>query len=191
MYLSVVQVADGEGQLENVNEIANTIRGDKDSIDAVMVIDEKGSPESIPGIHTLIREIRPPHMSVILVTSGMNPTSLDDLVGAGYVDRVAFRLEKRPCKEQLRSMDLARANRVDFVTAVVMDPTVVTQEDVLAIAEVTEGHDEFILLQPMAPHACYRKKDLNALSKSLKGKARNVRVLNDVRRPSDRGRRRG
>lgn len=190
-YLSVVEVSADDGETENINEVANIIRGDSDSIDAILVQASKGDAASIPGIHTLIREIRPPHMSVILVTDGRNPSGMDDLIGASYVDHVAFRFEDVPNADQQRSIAIARINRVDFFAGVLMDPGTMPPEKVLKIAEMTEGHMEFILLLPPAPLACYRKKDLNALAKSLKGKAKGVRVLEDFRRPSSRGRRPG
>ena len=120
---------------------------------------------------------------MILVTSGFDTAALSDIVGARYVDRVAFRLEGIPGAEQTRSIDLMGSYGVPFVISPVLDPKKLTPEEIVTIAERTKGHDEFILLMPREPLPCFRKKDVNALAKSLKGKARNVRILNDVRTP--------
>lgn len=119
----------------------------------------------------------------ILVTSGFDTGALSDIVGARYVDCVAFRLEGIPGAEQMRSINLMGSYGVPFVIAPVLDPKKLTPEVIVTIAERTKGHDEFILLMPREPLPCFRKKDVNALAKSLKGKARNVRILNDVRTP--------
>ena len=180
-YLSVVRLSDGEGDGENIAEIANIIRGDKDSIDAVVLVPEGGDIESIPGIHRIIREFRPPTTHLIVVTSGSDPRALDDLIGAGYVDRVAFRFGEVPDSTRQRSIEVALRQGVRVSVCPVLDRTRMTSEDVLRIADMSAGHSEFVLLTPSDPNRCFKKKDLNALVKSLKGHARNVRVLEDVR----------
>ena len=190
-YLSVVRVADGEGCAENVDEVANTVRGDRDSIDAVMFLSEDSDAAAIPGIGRLIDRVRPARLPVILVTSGGDPAALDELVGEGCVNEVLFRYEERLGKSQIKSLDVVQADRVPFSAACVLDPGRFPQDDVLAAAELTEGHREFLLLLPRDPLPCYRKRDLNALSKALRGRARGVRALSDFRTPRGPGRRWG
>ncbi len=181
-YLSVVRLAEGDGPGENLAEVANTIRGDRDSIDGVVLIPEGGDIESVPGAHRIMKELRPPTVRLIIVTSGSDPDALDDLVGARYVDCLAFRFEGVPDETQLRSMEVARRQDIGFCACPVLDRTRMTSDDVVKIADMSAGHVGFILLIPSNPDRCFKKKDLNALSKSLKGHARNVRVLGDVRR---------
>lgn len=189
-YLSVVHVSDGDGEGKNANEIANTIRNDKDSIDSIMIVSDDCDPETIPHLYRFIGDIRPSRMPVILVTSGSDSAAINDMVGAGYVNRVSFRFEDFPTQHQLDCVDDIRGSDIQFMVAVVLDPRKMNSEDILRIAELTRGHDEFVLLTPHEPRPCFTKKNLNALGKSLKGKARNVRVLRDVKTPRDRVRRR-
>lgn len=182
-YLSVVRISGKEGIGENIAEIANTIRGDKDSIDAVLLIREDGDPECIEGIHHFLKDLRIPSIPTIMVTSGFETACLDDLVGAGYIDRVAFRFEGIPGAEQMRSLDAMRSMEIPFCVCPVLNSKKLTGDEVEQIAERTQGHDEFILLVPREPAPAFKKKELNALAKRLKGVARNVRVMSDVKMP--------
>lgn len=181
MFLSVVDVMPGEGDGENMDIVANVLRDDRDSIDGVMFRCEGEDPENMEGFHNLIRHVRPRGIESILITSGNNPDALDDLVGAGYVTMVSFRLEDKPNPDQLSSIAKVAYAGIRFTVAMVLDPKTVTAEDVVFTADVTPGHSEFVLLMPRDPAPHFKRKDLNALIKSLKGRARNVRVLDYVR----------
>ena len=182
-YLSVVRISGTEGIGENIAEIANTIRGDKGSIDAVLLLREDGDPECIEGIHHFLKALRTPGIPTIIVTSGFDTARLDDLVGAGYIDRVAFRVEGIPGAEQMRSIDAIRSMGIPFCICPVLNPRKLTGDEIEQIAGRTPGHDEFILLVPREPAPAFKKKELNVLAKRLKGVARNVRVMNDVKTP--------
>lgn len=122
-------------------------------------------------------------LPTVLVTSGFDTAALSDIVGARYVDRVAFRLEGIPGAEQMRSIEMLRSYDIPFAICPVLDPGKLTSDEIVEIARRTPGHKEFILLMPRKPLPCFRKKDVNALARSLKGLAKNVRILDDVRRP--------
>lgn len=181
-YLSVVCLSE-EGPGENIAEVANTIRNDKDSIDAVLLMKDDGDAESIPNIHAFLKQFRTPMVPTVLITSGFDTSALSDIVGARYVDRVAFRLDGVPGAEQTRSIEMMRSYDVPFVICPVLNPNRITSEEVIEIAKRTPGHKEFILIMPRDPSPCFKKKDANALAKSLKGIAKNVRILNDLRMP--------
>lgn len=170
-----MRVNSGEGSGENMTVIANTIRSDRDSLDGLLIIGEYCDPDLIPGIHKLIATIRPPGMQVILVTSGRSRSTIDDLVGAGYVDRVGFLLDDVPDREQRETMRTVTADGAVFDIVVIMDPRHMDNDTVLGIASSVDGYDAFILLTPTDCPA-YGKRDMNALAKSLRGRARNVRV---------------
>lgn len=182
--LSAVYVSEGDGAGPNAVEVANTIHGDRDSIDGILLSSLDGDAGAMPGIHSLIRDIRPPHMPVYLVTTGTDPRTVEDLVGAGYADRVVVRLDGRPSKEQLESMDTVISNRAKLYVEVVLDKSRIEPEDVLSIADAVRGYEEFVLRMPDPPAPAFGRRELNTLVKALRPRARNVRVL-------DVGRRRG
>ena len=184
--LSAVYVSEGDGARPSAVEVANTIHGDRDSIDGILLTSEDGDAGAMPGIHSLIRDIRPPHMPVYLVTAGRDPRTVEDLVGAGYADCVAVRLDGRPSKEQLESMDAVVSNRAKLFVEVVLDRSRIDAEGVLSVADAVRGYEEFVLRVPAPPAPAFGKRELNALVKALRPRARNVRVL-DVGRRRDPG----
>lgn len=165
----------------NLVEVANTLRADKGSIDAVLLTSSQGNPESFKDIHTFIKNLCPSMLPVIIDTTGADPDGLDDLIGAGYVNGVTFHLMDRPTPDQKRSMSIAESNGVEFAVCPFLDSTRMTADDVMFIADSIKGYSQFILLMPADPAKSYKKKDLNTLAKALKGHARNVRVLDDFR----------
>lgn len=183
-YLSVVRIRDGEGDGESLAEVSNMIRRDADSIDGVLLMEDDGDPEHLPGIHRFIKDLVPPRTPLILVTSGSDPTGLDDLVGAGYVSRVAFRFEGPPGPEQVRSMDLVRESGTPFCVCCVLDPERFTDDGLMRTAELAKGHEEFILLSPRPPRQGFKKREASVAAKSLKGLARGVRLMEDVQNRS-------
>ena len=125
-----------------------------------------------------------------MLTSGTDPSALDDLVGAGYVNRVAFRFTAAPSKEQEASRDRIRDSDAEFCVCCVLDPSRMSSKDVEHIADASEGSGEFILLMPRDPGRRLGKRDVNALVKTLKGRAKGVRTMPDVRTDRDPHRRR-
>ncbi len=180
-YLSVVNVTDEDGMGEDVSRIREILHRDRDSLDGVLFTSDR-DPESIPGFHRIVREVRPDGMQVIVRTSGRNPASLDDLIGAGYVNTVIFRFDDVPDDDQIASMDIVRHNDAGFHVDVVLDPDRISTEDVVGIATSSKGHERFTLLVPKEANRIIKKKDLDALNKALKGHARNVRIQEDLRR---------
>ncbi len=179
-YLSVVRICDGDRYGESIAEVSNTLLRDRDTIDGVLLVMDGGDPEAVPDIHRFIRSIVPPRTQLILLTSGSDPAALDDLIGAGYVNRVAFRFSSPPDHAQLRSVEVVRDSGAPFCVCCVLDPERMTTDDIVSTADETAGHEEFVLVSPKAPRPGFKKRDIAALAKSLKGHARGVRVMDDI-----------
>ncbi len=177
LYLSSIRVSGDEGPGEDVSNVADILDSDRDSIDGILIRTDDGSgPESIPGIHRLIKEIRPTRVPILVITPGNNASALDDLMGANYVNHVILRLDDVPTAEQSATISSVLDNGATF--SVWLSPKVIDNDVVCSIAEKTVGHEEFVILVPNS----VKKKDLNAMTACLKGKARNVRVQVDLRR---------
>lgn len=172
----IVTVDGSEGSEVDADEVLSTVSRDTDILDAMVVRSDGMDPEGILGIHRLIRSIRPKGLPVIVETSGESPYSLDDLMGAGYATGIGLVLDSPPDSDQRMSIEFAIDEGGTFDVIVVLDPVRMSQEDVLEIADSVEGYGTFILRTPPKPAPCYKKKDLDALAKSLRGRARNVRV---------------
>lgn len=177
LYLSDVELSDGDGPGMNMAEVCNTIRADRDSIDAILV-SSSGETDilDISDAFTAIRELRPRHMPVILRTCGRNHAALDDLIGAGYADHVLFTFDSVPDMEQIRSVSIARDGDCAFSAILSMDPEHLRREDLAAVSDILSGADT-IMLRRMTGRKQYKVSEMTSMAKSLKGSAKEIRMV--------------
>ena len=114
-------------------------------------------------------------MPVIIETSGRHPDELDDLLGAGYATGIGLLMDGPADADQRRSIRIAEDNGGTFDAIVRLDAGV-PEETILETADSVEGYGMFVLRMPARPTPGYDRKRLDALAKSLRGHARNVRV---------------
>lgn len=178
LYLSSVGVSPDDGPGVNETEVANSINGDKDSLDGILFRGVETDILEVDGIHKLIRVLRPPHARCVIETNGSRPTVLDDLVGAGYADIVSFVFDRYPKKCQLDSMRIARDGDCRFAVTVVTEPQRLTMEDVLDLGDHIKGAMLLQIKRSSEPGALqYKKSEISSLAKSMKGTAKEVRIV--------------
>ena len=178
LYLSSVGVSTDDGPGVNETEVANSINGDKDSLDGILFRGVETDVLEVDGIHKLIRVLRPPHARCVIETHGARPTVLDDLVGAGYADIVSFVFDRYPKKCQLDSMRIARDGDCRFAVTVVTEPQRLTVEDVLDLGDHIKGAMLLQIKRSSEPGALqYKKSEISSLAKSMKGTAKEVRIV--------------
>ena len=178
LYLSSVGVSTDDGPGVNETEVANSINGDKDSLDGILFRGVETDVLEVDGIHKLIRVLRPPHARCVIETNGSRPTVLDDLVGAGYADIVSFVFDRYPKKCQLDSMRIARDGDCRFAVTVVTAPQRLTVEDVLDLGDHIKGAMLLQIKRSSEPGALqYKKSEISSLAKSMKGTAKEVRIV--------------
>ena len=178
LYLSSVGVSPDDGPGVNETEVANSINGDKDSLDGILFRGVETDVLEVDGIHRLIRVLRPPHARCVIETNGSRPTVLDDLVGAGYADIVSFVFDRYPKKCQLDSMRIARDGDCRFAVTVVTEPQRLTVEDVLDLGDHIKGAMLLQIKRSSEPGALqYKKSEISSLAKSMKGTAKEVRIV--------------
>lgn len=178
LYLSSVGVSPDDGPGVNETEVANSINGDKDSLDGILFRGVETDVLEVDGIHRLIRVLRPPHARCVIETNGSRPTVLDDLVGAGYADIVSFVFDRYPKKCQLDSMRIARDGDCRFAVTVVTEPQRLTMEDVLDLGDHIKGAMLLQIKRSSEPGALqYKKSEISSLAKSMKGTAKEVRIV--------------
>lgn len=178
LYLSSVGVSPDDGPGVNETEVANSINGDKDSLDGILFRGVETDVLEVDGIHKLIRVLRPPHARCVIETNGSRPTVLDDLVGAGYADIVSFVFDRYPKKCQLDSMRIARDGDCRFAVTVVTEPQRLTMEDVLDLGDHIKGAMLLQIKRSSEPGAIqYKKSEISSLAKSMKGTAKEVRIV--------------
>ena len=177
LYLSDIELSDKDVSGLNPAEVCNTIRGDRDSIDAILVSGSNGTDIlDIPDAFSAIRELRPRHMPVILMTCGRNHAALNDLIGAGYADHVLFTFDSVPDREQIRSVSIARDGDCVFSAVLSMSPESLRAEDLAAVADVLAGADT-LMLRRIGGKKQYKVNEMASMAKSLKGSAKEVRMV--------------
>lgn len=178
LYLSSVGVSPDDGPGVNETEVANSINGDKDSLDGILFRGVETDVLEVDGIHRLIRVLRPPHARCVIETNGSRPIVLDDLVGAGYADIVSFVFDRYPKKCQLDSMRIARDGDCRFAVTVITEPQRLTMEDVLDLGDHIKGAMLLQIKRSSEPGALqYKKSEISSLAKSMKGTAKEVRIV--------------
>lgn len=175
LYMSSVALADDDGEGVNRIEVANTLLGDRDSIDAVKFYGDGCDILDISGVHGLIREVRPGHKRCMVETAGERPEILDDLIGAGYAEMVSFVFCGDLDRHQRESVAIARDGDCTFYVTVMMDPDRVGPDSLLDIGETVKGAETIVLRTVDGPRK-YKKSEMASLAKSLKGTARKVLV---------------
>ena len=91
--VSVLIVDGSDGPGEDPDAVAAVTARDTDIVDAMVVRRLDGDPEELPGIHRLIKTVRPRGLPVIIETSGRHPDELDDLIGAGYATGIGLLMD--------------------------------------------------------------------------------------------------
>lgn len=173
--VSVLVVDGSDGPGEDPEAVAAVAGRDTDIVDAMIVRSSDGDPEALPGIHRLIKAVRPKGLPVVIETSGRHPDELDDLIGAGYATGIGLLMDGPADADQRRSIRVAEDNGGTFDAIVRLD-AVMPEETILVAANSVEGYGMFVLRMPARPAPGYDRKRLDALAKSLRGRARNVRV---------------
>lgn len=178
LYISVVEVSSDSGEGMSEAEVSNILHADKDAIDGIMFRGADRDILDFDGLHRFIRAVRPVRTKSIVDTCGRNTPMLDDLIGAGYVTGVSFEFDRYPDKHQIDSLDIARNGDCRFAVTIRPDPERFTMEDISEMNGLLDGAFLVIIRKPETHPGAkqYRKNELVSLAKSLKGRAREVRV---------------
>lgn len=116
VFMSVAKVSEGEGAFdtEGIKAILET---DRDSIDYLAITSDT-DPLCFSELYKLIKAIRPSGLKVMVVTNGMEPSVLDDLIGAGYIHAVDLKVGKELTEPQMRCIDIACENRCNLILTI-------------------------------------------------------------------------
>ena len=176
--LSAVEVSDGSGEGVSEVEVSNTIYNDRVSLDGVLF---RGSGKDIlefDGIHRLIKNVMPKHIISVVETNGKRTDTLDDLIGAGYINDAIIVLDMFPVKTQQESLEILRKGDCRFGVKLYLDPERLTLEDAHKLIHSMSGALQVQLRRPDAEgdRKRYRKNDLMALAKPIRAVARDVKI---------------
>ena len=192
-YLSVVRVSEGDGDGPSLDEVAAGIRADIDAIDGVAVRSDGSDPLSMPGLYAVLKRLKLPGRDLVLMTEGRGYSDLDDLVGAGYVNYVNLLADGPLDKEQKDCLRLLRDCGCPFMVTVTLTPGRISESSLKELAADIEGSKHLVLKTGKRQSAgrTFGEKEAASLARSVKGIAKDVRLVTRSGRPSPRIRARG
>lgn len=174
-YLSDVELSEEDGEGLSIAEVANTLREDKDSLDALLILGKDGQDVfGMPGVHKVIRDLRPKRLKVVVATPGHHPDAVSDLVGAGYVDHIVLQLDRFPTRDQLNTMEAARKEGCPFSVRMTVGKDGITSDDIGRIADLVSG--AYLILLKQAHGNAYKINEVTSMAKALKPFAKEVKI---------------
>ena len=176
-FLSVVYVSKEDGDSEYADEVSANVRADIDSIDGVAVASKYGDPLLIPGLHKLLRKLKMPNRDLMLITSGSDYSVLDDLVGAGYVNYVDLVVDGPLDKSQQECIKILDNCGCPYMVTVEMIPGRISESALKELAGSIDGSKHLILKAGKTAERKFGEKELISLANSVKGAARDVRLI--------------
>ena len=187
-YLSDPALFDTEGPSIEPSEIMDYISSHRSTLEAVCV--SGGEPLAQEGIYPFLKELRKLKLPIQVSTEGTCPDTLDDLVGAGYINRAIALIpaDLRTCghrAELLRSLEVLNSSDIEYEAVTVLLPGVSDESTMEDIACHIRGKGILILrsfdpakyndpalsgLKPM------KKKDAAALRDAARSFCRKVEL---------------
>lgn len=146
-------------------KIFQFIEENADFLDGVVV--SGGEPTINKDLFKLIKRIKAMKMKVKLDTNGYNPDTLDDLIGASYIDSVSMDIKSGLTKERYsaaagvdidpeiikRSIHIIMDSEIECEFRTTVSPILVKPEDIESIAHEIRGA-KLYTLQQFRPKIC-------------------------------------
>ncbi len=146
---------ESRGDLFPVAEVLAFLEKRRGRLDGVVLTG--GEPTLQPGLPEFLETVRAMEYPVKLDTNGSNPAVLERLLGRGLIDYVAMDLKAPEEKYGLfsgpavpfsrisKTMDLIRQSGVPFEFRTTVVPSLLSEEDLLAVADTLAPADRFVL----------------------------------------------
>ena len=118
-----------------------------------------------------------PNRDLMLITSGSDYSVLDDLVGAGYVNYVDLIADGPLDKSQQECVRILDNCGCPYMVTVEMIPGRISESALRELAGSIEGSKHLILRAGKTADRRFREKELISLADSVRGAARDVRLI--------------
>ncbi len=138
-----------------------------------MGIRSDDDPLRVSDLHKIIKAVKPKGLDVVIVTKGSDPSSLDDLVGAGYVHSMDLLIGKEPDEDQLKCIAVMKDNRCRF--AVTIEASEHDRDSIEALEKSCKGCSMFIIRTDR--NKPLKRNELSALTSAAKKITWNVRTV--------------
>lgn len=193
---SIVLDPEGAEELDE-EKIFNFIEENSDFLDGAVI--SGGEPTLNKDLIKLIRKVRGYGLKIKLDTNGYHPDVLDDLIGAGLIDKVAMDIKAPLTKERYssvagrdidpdvlkRSIRIIMNSGIDYEFRTTLSPILIKPEDIDAIGMDIKGAKNYNL-QQFRPKTClddrleaidpYKESVVLAMGETAKKYAKNVKI---------------
>ncbi|MCQ2053116.1 MAG: anaerobic ribonucleoside-triphosphate reductase activating protein [archaeon] len=178
-------------------KIFNYIQENSDFLDGVVI--SGGEPTINTDLSKLIKKLKEMGMKIKLDTNGYNPDVLDDLIGAGYIDKIAMDI-KAPLTEEKysavtgvhinpeilkKSIKIIMNSNIDYEFRTTCSPIFIKPEDIDEIGKSINGAENYNL-QQFRPKICldsrlehispYKESVILQMAKIARKYAKNVKI---------------
>ncbi len=178
-------------------KIFNYIQENSDFLDGVVI--SGGEPTLNKDLPKLIKKLRGMGMKIKLDTNGYHPDVLEDLIGAGYIDKVAMDIKAPLTKERYsavagtdidpellkRSIKIIMESGIDYEFRTTCSPILIKPEDIEEIGKAIKGAKNYNI-QQFRPKIClddrlehidpYKDSVILEMAETAKKYAKNVKV---------------
>ena len=178
-------------------KIFNYIQENSDFLDGVVI--SGGEPTLNKDLPDLIKRLRKIGMKIKLDTNGYHPDVLEDLIGAGYIDKIAMDIKAPLTKERYsavagtkidpellkRSIKIIMESGIDYEFRTTCSPILIKPEDIDEIGKAIKGAKNYNI-QQFRPKTClddrleavdpYKESVILEMAETAKKYAKNVRV---------------
>jgi pyruvate formate lyase activating enzyme len=193
---SIVLDPDGAEELDDV-KIINYIIENSDFLDGAVI--SGGEPTLNKDLPILIKKLRSFGLKIKLDTNGYHPDVLDDLIGAGLIDKVAMDLKAPLTKERYssvagrdidpdilrRSIKIIMESGIDYEFRTTASPILIKPEDIEDMCKEIRGAKCYAI-QQFRPKTClddrleaidpYKDSVILSMAETAKKYVKNVKV---------------
>ena len=169
MICSVVTVSDG-GEITE-DEVLSYFEERKGMIDALLIEGD----ESTKGMIPFIKAVRSAGLKTGIITDGKHPDSLEDLIGANYLEHVIMKIDSPAIDADMRtSISIILEYGIGHEFRTVLDEKRITPEGVSSISRSIKGAKNYVLMMPKENG--FKKADALRCVEDAKSCVKNVRI---------------
>ena len=174
--LATITVSESMEQMLSPETIGAELESIRHSVDGVAIIGDGCDPLSDPGLFRIIKSIGAKGMEILIVSDGRNPSNLDDLVGAGYVDFLVLVAGPALTDTQLGCIDVMRDNNKGYMLSLEVSKDSFDVDAISSTCKKTRDSRHTVIRNGKGTDAV-SNKDLQSLTKSLKGLVRDLKIV--------------
>ncbi len=173
---SIVELSD-DGDIE-MNDVIEYIASREGTIDSVIIAGDE--PVHYREIVSLIKEFRSHKLKIKVITDGKCPDSLDDLIGACYVDAVRMNINTSDLTDEMRrTISIILENEVEQDFRTVVDFKSVRLDDIMKMSSEIKSAKHYTIVLPRKLPDDVHKADVARFIEFAKRSVKDVKAITE------------